>query len=235
MIQPPFNSSCAALQRETGTKFFHCYFTTYICIQTNDNTVFLGNTRISSYQWPSWRLLELSWVSYAIITSMVNRKHSHRPPWSTLIDNWSPPIVHAWGKGGGRKREREGGGGEFKLPPKWSSQVNSMLFSFDVSWLTQLYGTGYRSTTLRLFNNVLWCTQTKLVSLTLIPELHYLPDTHTHTHTHFVINFNQPFSPDSSLLSSERNHLDDDAFSRETLKRLFPLACTTSVNRHLSA
>jgi hypothetical protein len=50
MIQAPFNSSCAALQHETGTKFsierFHtiknCYFT--ICIkfyiQTNDNRFF---------------------------------------------------------------------------------------------------------------------------------------------------------------------------------------------------
>ena len=76
MIQTPFNSSCTALQYETGMKFFHwvvpklhtikksinfCYFTieTLNKIRTNQWQNFLGGTKIlCSHQRLSWRFAE---------------------------------------------------------------------------------------------------------------------------------------------------------------------------------
>jgi hypothetical protein len=141
IIRAPFNSSCAALQYETGMKFFDwvvpelhadkilqkiitLYTFTYKPMTTEQK--FLGTSRISIYQRPSWSFAEGCWnFLHKSMRAIVDRKCSHYPP--ILLLN---------------TRER---GGERSADSYLPNEF--MLFSFDISWLTQC-GTG---TTLTLY------------------------------------------------------------------------------------
>jgi hypothetical protein len=141
-----------------------------------------------------WRLLKLSqWVSYAIITSMVDRKRSHHPPWySSIADHHLHVYCMCMGQGRqgreGGEREREnggGGGGEVYV----ISQIikSSELDAFQLQR--------------KLIYIIIWHWDSSATSSSVprlsseahpIPGLRYLPDklashTHTHTHTHRLI------------------------------------------------
>ena len=74
MIQIPFNSSCVALQYETGIKFIHqaipelhvvnfisLYKYSILTYKSMTTQSYLGGTKISSYQRPPWRFAEDCW------------------------------------------------------------------------------------------------------------------------------------------------------------------------------